>query len=266
MINIIVGTLLTVFLGLLVFIFRDTLKNKWVTFLEFVTKSRYRTKIRILHLPALGSIPDFDFSQQILALNHEQNMFLFQIEDTRIPLSRIDLDELIGADTQPLFLNKLRQLVSHARGQTWDGTDKSAAKVSLREPRDLLITDIPIPGNFYGWNSRDRTFLVISPVSVRHLFPGDPEPSIVDFIIRMVQRMAVFSVSPRINPLRTHYELAAGCLFDFTPQLKRIRQVVTDPILCDDCMREIKRCRNRAFALDVVKWIEIKAKPSIPSE
>lgn len=92
-----------------------------------------------------------DFSAEIQNLNQMQNLFLFQIEDIRIPVTDNDVRELQDAETPKTFLKSLRRLLTRTRGEPWDGVDEKATKTDRRRPRDLLITNFPIPGNFYGW-------------------------------------------------------------------------------------------------------------------
>lgn len=120
-----------------------------------------------------------------------------------------------------------------------------------------MITNVPLPGNYYGWNTRDRILLVISiaPMLNLNLFPIEQRPNMNDFIIRMIQRMAVFAVIPSLNPKETHTESSKGCLFDFTIELKNVVNVVKTPFICHDCRTSIKRSQDMDFFHEIDDWI-----------
>ena len=79
----------------------------------------------------------------------------------------------------------------------------------------------------------------------------------------MAKRMAVFSVTPTIDPLRTHLETTKGCLFDFTEHLRLVRHVVEKLLICPDCMKDIGDYHGKSFASNVKKWVEGR-KLSVP--
>ena len=90
--------------------------------------------------------------------------------------------------------------MARTRDEKWEGLDRALPNGCIKEPRDLVITDIPIPGHYYGWNSLDRKLLVISIASIKQFFPEDGELPMRNFVSTISKRMAVFPSVPGLDP------------------------------------------------------------------
>lgn len=242
--------------GVLVgFFVRDPLKHWLERRRKIKTLTKQRIEIWVYQLldPAA---PATDFAQSVKEQNSEQNLFLFSVGYPDLKPSPEEIKALRQAEGKRAFIEKIGQVVARARGEKWEGLDKPLPGGCIKEPRDLVITDIPIPGYYYGWNSFDRKLLVISVASIKQFFPEDGEIPIGSFVATIAKRMAVFSSVPGLDPRATHSRWSVGCLFDFTIQLKRVTDVVARPYICPACASTIAKCCGTEFALDARKWVE----------
>ena len=215
-----------------------------------------KIKFRVTHISD-PEAPAIDFSPKLKEQNRQQNTFLFEFEDFMRGPTLEDVSELKRTNSKRNFVDKIGRILACARGGVWKGlTDKSPYK-RFKGRRDLVLTNIPLPDNYYGWNSKDRTILVISIAPILHFFSGEGKPTVDDFIVRMAQRMVIFSAVPSIDPKQAHVQTSVGCLFDFTVELRRVVDVVRTPYICPDCLSQILRDRGQDFTVRVLKWLGI---------
>ena len=185
------------------FFVKDPL-GRWLERRREITRvTKQRIKIRVYQLldPA-GSA--FDFAQSVTEQNREQDMFLFSVGHPDLAPSADEIRALRQAEGKKAFIGQIWQILTRTRGEKWEGVDQALPKTCIRESRDLVLTDIPIPGHYYGWNSHDRKLLVISISSVKQFFPVDGELPMGSFVGTMAKRMAVFSSVPELDPRATH--------------------------------------------------------------
>lgn len=61
-----VGALFTAAIGIVAYVFRDSIRKWWLEILAYRRHTRQRPRIRVLHLVTPGSLPGFDFSEKIV--------------------------------------------------------------------------------------------------------------------------------------------------------------------------------------------------------
>jgi hypothetical protein len=216
-------------------------------------RTRARPRFRVTQLCDSASL--FDYSSMFKEQNHLQNLVQFDVDDfRRIPLPE-ELEELGGIESKRSFLERVACILAHDRGEVWQGLGDAPPDSDDVRPKDLVVTNIPLPGNFYAWNSRDRRFLLVSTAPVSDLFPSAGGANLGDFVERIAQRLTVFALVPELDPSELHLELAGGCLFDFNVLLRSVVDVVERPGLCPECGRVIAKSRGGAFYEGVTRWI-----------
>lgn len=216
---------------------------------------RPRFKFTIIHLrdPELEA---FDFSRRLKDQNGRQGMFSFEFEEVLRPPTGKEIADLRGTKSKRDFLEKVGNYLAAARGASWTGLTNNLPNKRFKGNRDLVITNLPLPDNFYGWNSKDRTLLVISTAPADLSIPPGSTVTVEDFVIRIIQRMTVFAVAPSLDPGRDHVRKSLGCLFDFTLALSSMSEILETCIICTDCYRLIAQDRGAEFTLQVRKWVE----------
>lgn len=246
----IIITLSTLIIGLIFGILVANPVKKWMKERDLIKKITRNPKyvFRIVHLNKAEDDHSMDFSTKIKEQNALQGLFRFEVENVKI-LTHEEYSELRGLMSKKDFIEAIASILSYT-------LVNRHPNIKDKKTRKIVLTNVPIPGNFYGWNSMDRTLLVISIAPILKLFPVEERPNLDDFIIRMLQRMATFSVVPSLNPKRTHIEVCRGCLFDFTVELKRVVDVVRIPFICSDCWKLIERDQGAKFVAELKNWIE----------
>jgi hypothetical protein len=213
-----------------------------------------RPLFRVTQLCMPGS--PFDFTSLLKEQNRIQNVVHFEVDDfRRYPLPE-EAAELQNQASKKTFLDQAGAILARSHGEAWQGLSDQLPDPHYKGRRDLVLTNIPLPGNFYAWNSKDRNLLVISIASVNPLFPRDGKPTIEDFVLRMTQRMTIFALISSLDPLQAHGELSSGCLFDFNILLRGVVDVVKNPYICPACGALIRRQRGDEFYEELSEWIE----------
>lgn len=256
--NILVGVVSGVGVVLLGFFVKEPLR-KWLERrreLKRYTRPRIRIQVHQLDNPKGASL---DFAQVATDQNSAQDLFVFHVSDAEPALTPKQLRALTEKEGKKAFIEKFGQIVARAQRREWRGADRTLADGCIKESRDLVITNLPIPGNYYGWNTLDRRLLVISTASVKQFFTEDGVLPIESFIEVMLKRMAVFSTVSKLNPSADHSATSIGCLFDFTIELKRVEGLVAKPYICPSCYRIIAECCGTPFASKAKKWAEARA-------
>ncbi len=220
------------------------------------TRSRISVEIHQVFTRTPGS----DYAGLITGQNSEQNLFSFAVPMWIVEPSSGDLRSFREADGKLGFMKAVAGLLTNAqKGGKYD-VYAPLPGGRIDTPKQLVVTDIPIPGNYYAWNTPNRELLVISTASVEPFFGGVDQHSISDFVETMLVRMAVFSVVSQLDPSADHLDSSVGCLFDFTIELKRTQAVVSKPFICHDCQGRIASCCGVDFSLEVRKWVDSKRK------
>jgi hypothetical protein len=197
-----------------------------------------------------------DVAQVAIAQNSRQELFVFHVSDADLTLSPKQLRALSKNEGKKAFIEAIGQIIAESQGRHWAGADGTLADGCFKGPRDLVVTNLPIPGNYYGWNTVDRRLLVISTASVEQFFTEGEGVPIRAFVGVMLKRMAVFSSVSELDPSAVHSVTSIGCLFDFAIQLKRVKDVVARPYICPSCQRVIAECCGTVFASNTKKWID----------
>ena len=117
---------------------------------------------------------------------------------------------------------------------------------------NLAITELPVPLNYYTWNTRDRKGVVIGIRALQSLFENDPD-MVRKIVVRVAQRMLLYSL--QIPGLQTH-EVTKSCLFDFTEKITDIQFSVNDPGLCQPCKASIRDNKGKLFFEAVNAWLQ----------
>jgi len=216
---------------------------------------RPRFKFSVIQLQD-PEAPPFTFSQRLKVQNARQTLFAFEFEELLRAPTPAEIADLKRTDSKRDFVEKVGRFLADARGERWTGLSDSPANKRFKGCRDLVITNLPLPGNYYGWNSKDRTLLVISTAPAQYVLSPAGRLTVEDFVARITQRMAVFAVTPRLDPRREHASKSLGCLFDFTLFLSRVVEILESCNICADCCRSIAQDRGNEFALRVRNWVE----------
>ena len=236
-------------------------KRKICVEMDSATRKRPNFKITQIIDP---EAPSIDFSSVLKKQNQLQNLVRFSIDEfLRYPAAGA-LSELKLLSQTPVkqkgskkaALGILASIVTKIGNRQWMGfSDKPPGK-EIDTERNLIVTNIPLPDRFFAWNSRDRTWLVISTASVLRFFLEEDKPGIRDFVVRIMQRMTVFALVPELDPIHTHVGTAEGCLFDFNVRLEGIADVVASPDVCPVCARAIKEEQSAEFLNGLLEWLK----------
>jgi hypothetical protein len=247
-------------IGLLVgTILGEPLQRWWQNWLDMKTEianilsPRYRFNVLQLQDP---NAPEFNFSRRIKDQNDCQRLFLFEIEESLRAVSGEAVTKIADTNSKKSFVDNVGRLLADARNESWNGLSDKPSDKRRNRRRDIVITNLPLPGNFYGWNSKDRTLLVISTAPSQYILEPGGELTVDDFVVRILQRMAVFAITPRIDPRRDHIRKSVGCLFDFTVFLSNLGDILGNCNICPDCCRLIAQDHGDYFALRVREWVE----------
>lgn len=218
-------------------------------------KTRPRPKFRVTQLCESDKL--FDFSSVFKEQNRNQDIVLFEVDDFRRSVRFEEAVELKKIKTLTGFLEKVSALLAQMRRETWQGLSDRSPDIHFTGRREIIITNIPLPRNFYGCNSKDRNFLLISTAPVSPLFSLKDGPTIEDFIMRMTQRMTIFSIVPSLVPKNIHSGTSTGCLFDFTILLQGVVDVVKKPYICQTCRTNIIEEQGLAFYEQLSSWMKL---------
>lgn len=221
-----------------------------------LTKSRISVEMHQYFTKSPGG----DYAGLFTGQNSEQNLFSFAVPMRMAEPTSNDIRSLWEADGKLGFMRALAGLLTDAqKGGEYD-VYAPLPNGCIDSPKQFVVTDIPIPGNYYGWNTRNRELLVISTASIEPYFGGVDQHSISDFVETMLMRMAIFSVVSELDPSTDHFDKSVGCLFDFTIELKRTQATVSKPFICHDCQSRIKSCCGVNFSDEVNNWVDSKKK------
>jgi len=239
----------------------EPLKRWWGNWLDKRKKIkdmlRPRFKFNVIQLQDPES-PAFNFSRRITEQYDRQNLFSFEIQESLRDPTPAEIADLKRTVSKRDFVEKVGRFLAHARNESWSGLSDNPPTKRFKGSRDLVITNLPLPGNFYAWNSKDRTLLVISTAPSQSVLPQGGKLTVEDFVVRITQRMAIFAVTPRLDPSRDHVSKSLGCLFDFTLHVSRVVDILETCIICRDCREFIAQDRGIEFALQVREWVEDK--------
>ena len=261
--EVIIGILIGFFFGEPIKRFGQRLLNKreevWDRKARVAMETQQRPRFRVTQLCDPKSL--FDFSSVLKEQNRIQEIVLFEVDDFRRSPGLDKISELKNLRSKKDFLDRVGAMLAQMRGEMWRGVSDRLPNRHFEGRRDLIITNIPIPGNFYGWNSKDRNFLLISTAPIAQFFSVEGGLTIEDFIVRLAQRMAVFSLAPSLDPMTVHADTSAGCLFDFNILLRGVVDVVKKPDICPTCAASIAKDQGDEFYERLSAWIK-----SAPSE
>lgn len=202
------------------------------------------------------STPVGEYSGLVTDENKGQRLFEFRVPLSALVPSKESLASLRNAAGKRDFIETVSSLLAGAGAGGSGAVDAPLGKGSLLTPRDVVLTDIPIPGNYYGWNTADRSVLVISTSSVSQFFGGKGQSSISAFFRIMLMRMSIFSTVTELDPRINHSDNSRGCLFDFTIRLQDVQALVRRPFICPACLRLIAGCCGTDFSLQAKEWVE----------
>jgi hypothetical protein len=136
----------------------------------------------------------------------------------------------------------------------------------LKEPAPgyyIVICLATLKDNFYT-TRRDGVSVIALGNWERHMAP----PSIVEFLLTLVVREAVASVS---ESLRGSVHLGTkGCLFDFTLYLDDVRFKVLNAFVCRHCRESLRQDGLPALAAEIQRvlrkeWLGSASKPGTPA-
>lgn len=239
--------------------FRQPLQDWFAKKRRLAAGRKPRRAVQVFHVSG-GKHQLPDFAPVVTAQNAAQNLFSFQVDDFSLTLTPAELRELESTDNKKAFMGVLAGALARARAAAPD------AQRAVRGPApiDLVLTNVPLPGYFYAWQTPDRRLVVVSTASVGHLFKTEGVPNLGDFVVRMCQRMALFADVSELEPREDHLDKSVGCLFDFTVRLERVVPVVAQPFLCHECLGLLEGSKGTSFAHTAEDWV-VKSKPGAAS-
>jgi hypothetical protein len=140
------------------------------------------------------------------------------------------------------------------------------ASYSLKEaPPDyfVVVCLTTFEDNYYT-TRRDRVSVIALGNWERHMAP----PSIVEFLLALIVREAVASVSPLLSG-SVHLG-TKGCLFDFTLQLDDVRFKVLNAFVCSHCADALSTNQLPDLAEEIQlvlskKWLGLTSKAGTPA-
>lgn len=191
---------------------------------------------------------DFEVSElkkAIVRQNTRQHIFEFEIINWPLWSGSPDLEKDIRERHFDSKLALVDSIIENIR--QFPQKQKEANTI------DLVITSFHLPGNFYSWNNRDRTGIVISHGKIEQIFNADPQ-SIQAMIIRVMQRMLIYAM--HIPGLEAH-EATRGCVFDFTVDIRDLKNSIEINYLCRHCEKIISADeKGRSVLKQLNKWID----------
>lgn len=242
-----------VIVGVLVgFFVRDPLKGALARWQQSRERSRKRIDVDVMGLEVDELLPNL--SGVVTGENHRQSTFEFAYVEAQLAPTKKEARILEDAPGKKEFVETVAAIAARA-GKDEFSTDEGAPSGDRDLPRAVVVTAYPLPGNFYAWNTRNRRLLVISTASVEEIIEEEDGIELADFVVRILQRMVIFSTVPTLDPLRTHTEQTRGCLFDFTIFLAGVVDLIRQPGICPRCHRAIAEAQGDRFALAVDAWV-----------
>jgi hypothetical protein len=142
-----------------------------------------------------------------------------------------------------------------------------ATSIASEEPPNhlIIISRATFAGNLYSTTLHEPGIAILALGNwKRYMAP----PSLVEFIIFLVLRMAMGLIDPR---LRQWQHLGTrGCLWDYNPSLSEVRYKVLVGYICDDCMKLIRegplsRLSANLGAIMSRGWLWKKDDPQSPA-
>ncbi len=118
---------------------------------------------------------------------------------------------------------------------------------------NIAITNRPFPQNYYTWNTKGKTGIVIGVNSLSKIFE-DRNRVYIHSLIRVLQRAVLFSLS--IPNLKSHPQ-TLGCLFDFTEKLENVQYSASSSFLCNDCKTTIVNQYGNDFFDSLINWLQL---------
>ena len=238
--------------ALLGFYVRDPLNRLLKRRQEVIDATRARFTIQVIPLSLAPALRDL--SGTITRENGRQGLFEFAFDESPPRPRGAELEALENAPGKRGFTEAVSRICEAGGELVGGGPGSPSGRFEVR--RGVVITGVPIPGNFYAWNTPNRGLLMISTASVEGIIAQHEDVSLDDFVVRIVQRMAIFSVVPELDPLRTHVRYSKGCIFDFTVYLDRIPDLLREPRICPDCQQLIAKAQGDRFAIEAREWVE----------
>ena len=198
----------------------------------------------ILRMNALQRTFEYEF----LPTNFEDGLINYL--SSKSPVSRDSVKEEISS-----FIDRYQQFL-----------ERLISGYQLKEPPSdyfVLVTMARFSDNFYS-TRRNRMSVLALGNWKRYMAP----PSILEFILTLIVREAVASVSPS---LRGSIHLGTkGCLFDFTPTLGEVRLKVLNAFVCNYCRNALQNDGYPTLADELVtvlgkQWLGKSTNPNSPA-
>jgi hypothetical protein len=190
----------------------------------------------------------------ILELNRIQHIFDFSVHDA----------------SEESLVTRPREIAGHAeyiaRGRTFAESILAESRewipqVVTPEPAQwVMITEVPLAGNMYLIES-NRWWVL----SLAHWDRFSAPPSVIEFILRIMQRVALDGVCSR----KSHFT-SKGCLYDFNAALSDAKYSVLNGDICPDCRFELEAdcspsALEAAFCMMDRTWLGSRDVPGTPA-
>jgi hypothetical protein len=193
----------------------------------------------------------------LLRQNRIQSLFLFGEAKFIQPAEHAQAEQTISAfesqltphSTQSDIYDELLRFAECYQG-VMEGYGRHDNQTEAN-PINLAITEMPVPANYYTWNTRDRRGIVIGINSLRTIFESDPQ-KVNKLILRVAQRMLIYALHAR--GLKAHKD-TRGCLFDYTEYLPDISLSIEETYFCAHCKNLLIQDKGQAMFENLNAWI-----------
>ena len=210
-----------------------------------------------------ANIPALQFL--VLHMNTLQHAFEFEFLPVN-PKDEFIKKLLSSSSSSPVNRNETRGNTSVFLGRYKDFLQGRVKVYEINEaPADYFIMVTKTYFNDKYYTMREDALSIIALGNwKRSMAP----PSILEFILTLILREAVASVSKSLNG--SIHLGTKGCLFDFTASLNEVRNKVLNGFICRHCREELKRGGFSDFADELTpilqkQWLGKSDDPTSPA-
>ncbi|MBI3912858.1 MAG: hypothetical protein HY327_01485 [Chloroflexi bacterium] len=211
-----------------------------------------RLKIRIFYIQC----PTLDTeacSFLLLSQNSQQDALEFEIHNTEtdlIPEDFTNKSSLKKPIARERILSECKTITERYDEWVKNNVHQGFGARSEMGSISIFITEIPLELNFYARKEEDVAVISIAAWR-RHIAP----PSALEFIIRIVQRLAVPYLLK--SYLRSHFA-TRGCLFDFNQILSGVKNSVLLGYICEDCRNILLKQLGENKVDAIIQLVDLK--------
>lgn len=209
-----------------------------------------RTKIRIFYVQC-PKLDEAACSLLLLSQNSQQNILEFEIHypqaEAVILKNKVALKTPIAREEMLKACKEIAEYYDIWVAQNVPLVFKARPEMGNKS---IFITEVPLEGNFYSKHEGD-----VAVISIAGWNENIAPPSVVEFILRIVQRNAIsFLWTPY---MRSHYA-TRGCIFDFNQNLLDTKNKILLSYICEDCCVEIARRLDEESLDNIKQMVDLK--------